>query len=269
MCSIPPCPPMPPLKMVLPDTHSPTKSDSQSPLYTCSDVCEWAVEHSSLWEVCIKYNLCHKKEPYRYNFINFDSILQVGPTCGLAALSMLVKGEVTAEEILDIAKLEGFSNNGEMFSCINMAKLADKVISLVELDNVKCTIRYGGLLSKETIDKMLEGAVLLVPYDADCNHSPCLKNGHTAHWALICGIIITEDAGEFYDSYPENIYVISRHGKSRFLAAWNIQDLAKSNRNLWEFSPKRGVDGLKYILPEGGIGGKEGLRNQFLMFEGL
>ncbi|CAG9789119.1 unnamed protein product [Diatraea saccharalis] len=273
MCTIPPAPPLPPRPPpVLSDNHSPTeltKIDSQNPSYDYSGLCEWASEQPCLWEVCIKYNLCLKSAPYRYKFNNCNSILQVGPTCGLAALSMLVKGKVTADKILNIAKLEGYSNNGEMFSCINMAKLAEKVFSLADFNNVKCYIRNGGLVSKEIIDKMLEGAVLLVPYDADCNHSPCLKNGHTAHWGIICGIIIIKDAGEFYDSCQNNIYVISRHGKSRFLAAWSLADLAKSNKNLWEFSPKRGDDGLKYILPEGGIGGKEGLRNQFLVIEGL
>lgn len=274
MCTVPPVPPPPPPPppLVLADMNSPTESpkiNSQSPIYDYSDVCEWATENPSLWEVCIKYNLCLKKAPFLYKYNHFKSILQVGPTCGLAALSMLVKGEVNIEEILSIAKLESFSNNGEMFSCNNMAKLAEKVFSLVDIENVKCSVKNGGLYSKETIDKMLEGAVLLVPYDADCNHSPCLKNGHTAHWGLICGIIIVEDAGEFYDFTPSNIYIISRHGKSRFLAAWSIEDIAKSNKNLWEFSPRRGDDGLTYVLPEGGIGGKEGLRNQFLLIEGL
>lgn len=106
-------------------------------------------------------------------------------------------------------------------------------------------------------------------YDADFNHSPCLRKGHTAHWALVCGVIVLEDPGDSYESKPDNVYVFSRHGKSRFLAAWDLEKLDKSNKNLWEFSPKKEADGLLYIFPEGGMGGENGLRNQFLIFEGL
>lgn len=34
-----------------------------------------------------------------------------------------------------------------------------------------------------------------------------------------------------------------------------------------EFSPKKESDGLQYALPEDGIGGENGLRDQFLIFE--
>lgn len=32
----------------------------------------------------------------------------------------------------------------------------------------------------------------LCSYDSDFNHSPCLKNGHKAHWALIIGCLIDD-----------------------------------------------------------------------------
>ncbi|KAL0869377.1 hypothetical protein ABMA27_007619 [Loxostege sticticalis] len=271
MCTIPPAPPPPP-PPVLSENRSPTKSpttDSESPIYNYSDICKWASENPQLWEVCAKNSLCLHNAPFKYKYNQFESILQVGPTCGLVALSMLVKGEVAADEILNITKLEGYTHNGEMFSCKYMAKLAKKVFSLAELDNIKYSVQNGGLFSQETIEKLLEGAVLLVPYDADFNHSPCLRKGHTAHWALVCGVIVLEDPGDSYESKPDNVYVFSRHGKSRFLAAWDLEKLDKSNKNLWEFSPKKEADGLLYIFPEGGMGGENGLRNQFLIFEGL
>lgn len=82
-------------------------------------------------------------------------------------------------------------------------------------------------------------------------------------------MIVKEDPGESYESIPDNVYVLCRHGKSRLLPAWNLEELDKSNKNLWEFSPRRGDSGGIYILPEGGVGGENGLRDQFLMFEGL
>ncbi|XP_075983269.1 actin maturation protease [Anticarsia gemmatalis] len=263
MCTIPPPPPP-----MLPEISSPIKTvnvtEGISPSIDPS-ICKWATEHPELWESCVKNNICVDKPPYKYKYKWFESILQIGPTCGLVALSMLVNGEATPDELLSIAKLQGFTSNGEMFSCKQMAKLAEKAHSLAEIDNVRCLLKQGGLFSTDTVERLLNGAILLVPYDADCNHSPCLRNGHTAHWALVCGIIIVENTGIELD--PKNIYVLCKHGKSKYLALWNLSDLAKSNNNLWEFSPKKGADGLVYILPIGGIGGDDGLRDQFLVFD--
>ncbi|XP_063831539.1 actin maturation protease [Ostrinia nubilalis] len=269
MCTIPPAPPPPPVASnILPDSHSTTKSSSNNS-HEYSKLCEWAGEDPELQEACTKNNLGLHTVPFKHKYNKFKSILQVGPTCGLVALSMLVNGAVPPDEILNITKSEGYTYNGEMFSCKYMAKIVEKVFNLANIENVKCSVKIGGLFSPETIEKLLEGAVLLVPYDSDRNHTPCLKNGHTAHWALICGVIILEEPSDSYETKPENVYVFSRHGKSKYLAAWNLKELAKSNRNLWEFSPKRGAEKLPYLLPEGGIGGTNGLRNQFLMFEGL
>lgn len=85
----------------------------------------------------------------------------------------------------------------------------------------------------------------------------------------MCGIIIISDPQDDFVKDPKNVYVLCRHGKSRYLATWTLEDLAKSNRNLWEFSPKKQEDGLLYVLPEGGVGGVNGLRNQFLLFNGI
>ncbi|XP_026763564.2 UPF0692 protein CG33108 [Galleria mellonella] len=273
MCTIPPAPPPPPpppLPPVLPEINSPLKSLKALQYNTStskySDVCKWASDHPELWEACAKYQICLYQAPYNYKYTYFESRLQVGPTCGLVALSMLINDEVTPEEMLNIAKLEGYSSNGEMFSCKNMLRLAEKVFNLAEINN-KFNLQCGGLFSEITIEKLLNGAVLLVPYDADFNHSPCLKLGHTAHWALVCGVIIVNNPGNTYDS--DNVYVLCKQGKSRHLAIWKLYDLDQSNKNLVEFSPTREDDGLIYILPEGGIGGVDGLQNQFLMFEGF
>lgn len=166
MCTIPPAPPPPP-PPVLSDLCSskiPSKTDNQVPVHNRSDICKWASGHPELWDSCSRNKLCLQEPPFRYKYRHFDSIIQVGPTCGLVALSMLVDGEVAADEILNITKSQGFSHNGEMFSCKNMAKIAEKVFSLAELDNITFSVKNGGLFSKETIDKLLDGAVLLVPY---------------------------------------------------------------------------------------------------------
>ena len=49
--------------------------------------------------------------------------------------------------------------------------------------------------SKDCIDLVLEGCVLLVPYDCAGNHTPGLFKGSKAHWTIIKGFIssVTED----------------------------------------------------------------------------
>lgn len=93
--------------------------------------------------------------------------MQEGPTCGLVALSMLLNGEVTPDELLDISKIDGYSNNGEMFSCNNMAKLSEKAINLAEIKNVDVNVKTGNLFSEEIILELLNGAILLIAYPFD------------------------------------------------------------------------------------------------------
>ncbi|CAD0203735.1 unnamed protein product [Chrysodeixis includens] len=268
MCSIPP--PPPPLPALADISPLPKEPSSNRVMDELGDACAWASEHRELREACIKSKIFQDKPPHTYKYRYFESISQIGPTCGLVALSMLVNGAVNPNELLTIAKFKGYTNNGEMFSCKQMVKLAEDVFSLVDnMENVRCELQSGNLSSPETIKRLINGAVLLVPYDADANHSPCLRNGHTAHWALVCGVIVTGDPVDEYDLGKVNVQVLCKHGKSKYLAVWNLYTLALSNKNLYEFSPKKCADGLVYILPEDGIGGKDGLRDQFLIFEGF
>lgn len=62
-------------------------------------------------------------------------------------------------------------------------------------------------------------------------------------------------------------YVFARHGKTKNLAIWSIRNLARSNANLEEFCQPVGHPNETFILPEGGIGGCNGLRCKFIMIE--
>lgn len=108
---------------------------------------------------------------------------------------------------------------------------------------------------------------MVIRYDANCNHAPCLRRGHTAHWALVSGIIIVNDPKNNLLADPKNIYILCKHGKSKYLAIWALAQLDSSNKNLVELNPKKEGDG--YIIPEGGIGGEKGLRDQFLIIRGI
>lgn len=173
MSSIPPVPPPPPppppppqppqpLRLDSPPKCPPTSYANRSP-FPYLDICNWDTIYPQLWEACAKFNVCVDEAPYKYRYRPFESIIQVGPTCGLAALSMLINGEVTPDEILTIARHEGFTCQGEMFSCKNLANLAEKVINLAEVD-MRCSLRFGGLFSDEIVEKLLNGAALLIPY---------------------------------------------------------------------------------------------------------
>lgn len=168
MCSIPP--PPPPLP-ALPDVSTPPKVPSANHVMDeLGDACAWASEHRELREACIKSKICQNSPPFTYKYKYFESISQIGPTCGLVALSMLVNGAVKPDELLSIAKFKGYTSNGEMFSCKQMVKLAEEVFSLVDIENVRCELQCGTLFSPETIQRLNNGAVMLVPYPFQKNN---------------------------------------------------------------------------------------------------
>lgn len=123
-------------------------------------------------------------------------VLQNGPVCGLVALSMA--SQVTNEncaspdEIFSEALKQGFSKQGEIFSVSFMEKLSNHFLDCpVE----KLNLKNDPLSQKddeiEIVSHLLQQSILLVPYDADKNHSPCQRKGHKAHWAVITGIVLT------------------------------------------------------------------------------
>ncbi|XP_067119844.1 actin maturation protease [Centruroides vittatus] len=201
-------------------------------------------------------------------------ILQDGPKCGLVALCMasqLLSRTLMVDTVFERAKELKFTKKGEMFSASQMRDLAEDLLCcdavlIVDLEK-----------ERERIFKhLLLGLPLLVPYDADSNHEPCCKKGHTAHWAVITGfcIVINENQCESLkpcskdtdsshiihwksNSFPfdidENtpIFVFARQGKSNRVQIWNFDQLCKSNKNLSEFSVKHVAS--DFILPKNGI----------------
>lgn len=122
----------------------------------------------------------------------------LGPTCGLCALSMLFCGLPTADELLQKAVKIQFSKNGEMFSANWLLQLLNDNLSVANVkfpDRIRSYIFEGVLNSDFIKEKLRQHSMLLVPYDADKNHSPCMLNGHKAHWTLICGYLI-DDSGD-------------------------------------------------------------------------
>lgn len=124
--------------------------------------------------------------------------LILGPTCGLCALSMLFCGFPSADDLLQTAIKRKYTNNGEMFSAnwlLDLLKENLHQASIKMPEKVRSYIYDGELNSEFIKEKLRQHCMLLVPYDADKNHSPCLLSGHKAHWTLICGYLM-DNSGE-------------------------------------------------------------------------
>uniref|UniRef100_A0A182RQS1 Actin maturation protease n=1 Tax=Anopheles funestus TaxID=62324 RepID=A0A182RQS1_ANOFN len=238
-----------------------------------SGECVWAMQYPEIQKACFLNRVCQYAPPRELRVQNVEPILQNGPTCGLTALSMIFDGAPSATALLELAVARGYSNNGEMFSARQLNELFEQVLEenrhLVEYKPVTHTL-VGGWMDDPNIQiKLRLGAMFLVPkilsltdtnrsYDPDKTHTPCLNKGHRAHWALVVGYLIDQ----FND-----FYVFARHGKTKNLALWSLRDLSRSNGNLVEFCQPVGHPNETFILPEGGMGGCNGLRCKFIMIE--
>ncbi|XP_034488718.1 UPF0692 protein CG33108 [Drosophila innubila] len=214
--------------------------------------CKWAAGYPELQKGCFLSRVCQYAHPKQCQYYDIPSLLQVGPTCGLTALSMLLNGKPTAAELLADAIVLKYTINGEMFSAQYLCELTQKHFK---------SIFYKGILNCAYIKEQLTtNGCLLVPYDADGNHAPCQKSGHKAHWALIVGYLI-DDQDEFY--------VLARHGKTRNLAVWTLSSLSQSNANLVEFAQPNGYPDCTFLLPPGGLDGPLGLKERAILIKGL
>ncbi|XP_054712550.1 actin maturation protease-like isoform X1 [Uloborus diversus] len=200
-------------------------------------------------------------------------VLQSGRTCGVVALSMasqLIKN-VDPDTIYMSALIRGFSKGGELFSAYNVAVLAEDLLNcdaevLSDLHSQKSVL----------LNHLCDGWPVLIPYDADKNHFPCLNNGLSAHWAVITGLCfpVAEDLdltsvpgiktkvganiklchvkeGQFlkpYLDFSTNMHVYAHQGKSRYMSVWNLDRLLDSNLNMYEVGKKFLPDEL--VLPE-------------------
>lgn len=169
---------------------------------------------------------------------------------------MLFKNELKVPSLLSQAVADGHTNNGEMFSATAILDLLEKYpTSEFEFD-----LHVGLLDCKYIRNELANGSFLLVPYDADHDHSPTMLKGHKAHWCLVIGYIIDEN---------DKFYVLARHGKSKNLAAWSLRHLSDSNGNLEEFSQPKNYPDKLFLLPEGGISGPNGLCQKAIVIKNL
>ncbi|KAJ3416860.1 hypothetical protein HDV05_008445 [Chytridiales sp. JEL 0842] len=85
--------------------------------------------------------------------------------------------------LLSLSRLHSFTLLGEMFNAVNLSDLA----KLAYKNNLSSTVE--DWTSHTQITSHLEkGGFVLVAYDKDGNHEPCMKGGEKAHWAVINGL---------------------------------------------------------------------------------
>uniref|UniRef100_A0A1B0DBT1 Actin maturation protease n=1 Tax=Phlebotomus papatasi TaxID=29031 RepID=A0A1B0DBT1_PHLPP len=133
-------------------------------------------------------------------------------------ISMILNGASTADQFFRKARVKKITAMGEMFSAVNLLDILQKFQS------------QEGFSGKYHMLEVKSDACLIVPYDFDVTHSPCLRKGHKAHWALVVGYLI-DDKNQFYE--------IARQGNSRLLGIWLLPELAESNAILTEFSQRK------------------------------
>ncbi|KAH9382934.1 hypothetical protein HPB48_023569 [Haemaphysalis longicornis] len=217
-------------------------------------------------------------------------VLQSGPQCGLVALSMASQllprdgHPVSVEALFEAAKSLQFTKKGEMFSAGHMKTLAETLPGRLPS---RLRSRSPQSRGRQPLDL---GKPVLVPYDSDGNFEPCLKSGHTAHWAVLHGICLVVESSclleppleslleqdcecerlyHVKDGLPASgsprelllplalggadaaVFVCGSQGKSRHVGLWGLDRLLDSNRNLAHVGPRH--EAAEFVMPAGGV----------------
>ncbi|XP_041354360.1 UPF0692 protein C19orf54-like [Gigantopelta aegis] len=287
---LPPAPPPPPPPSPV-SPQRPIPGDNADDGSVCTQPIEQPItkEISSHSLGCEAYELFHKKQSSlsnsaKYCYISFyqpvSPILQNGPACGIVALAMsaslLGKPHIKTQHIFNRSRELNVSKQGELFSVEYMKTLAQDTLHCPAMVSGVC----GDVERQLIVKSLLQGAVLLIPYDSDKNHRPCLKKGHKAHWALITGFFLVVDhelestvrslcsadpehSGLYHCSNPssllqlqhavQRVTVYAQQGKSKYPGVWPLEDLLASTTNLTELDPDRAADSESYVIPHGGV----------------
>ena len=202
---------------------------------------------------------------------NVKPVIQQGPMCGIVAISIasqLLHGTIAQPDtLLAQAMKKCYSKQGEMFSAANLLNLAQSEL------NCK-----GSLLNSKEIEvfdilsALTEKKAIVVPYDADKDHSPCLARGHRAHWCTLVGFAVIAESllhsktlhvrltpteadqnlqKEWTGVDKSDVYLFARQGKSRHLKLWSYASLMESNANLVEVGEHRNSG--SYVIPHQGL----------------
>ena len=233
---------------------------------------------------------------------NVRPVLQRGrPMCGLVAVTMadeLMNGSIRTNaeplQLLTYSQSRGYTKQGEVLSSRHLLSIAKETLSC-KGDVILSTEVTPNML----LDWIISYCPILIPYDCDKDHTPCLGSGHYAHWCLVVGVTfplkkdlpILKELISYCNevsSYPKhyllppsdklktsiqflslvdilmkcnNVHVFARHGKSRHLGLWRLDQLLASVNNLRELGTQRSHE--NYVLPDCGL--EESLCSQIVL----
>lgn len=128
--------------------------------------CQWAIQYPDLQKASILAHVCTSARPKHYRIkLGIRSIIQEGPTCGLAALAMVAAADTPmVTDILQVAKEREYTNHGEMFSTKNMLQLADSIFKTIGKPYVSFELYVGQLDSGVVKNALVNGACIMVAY---------------------------------------------------------------------------------------------------------
>lgn len=133
---------------------------------------------------------------------------------------MLYGGTPSADDLLSKAVALRYTNNGEMFSALWLLEVLKENLprSGIKPDKIRSYIFDGPLDSDFIKEKLQQHSMLLVPYDADRNHSPCNQNGHKAHWCLICGYLVEDnnDVSREQAKSEQELFIAAKFSRNYF-----------------------------------------------------
>lgn len=159
------CPPPSPSAMLLQFQQQQQKLPNESKQQIQLEECKWASAYPEIQKACYLSRVCLVISPKSCRLKNIPPILQEGPTCGLAAVSMLANGQPTTDELLNKARRNFFTKNGEMFSAQNLYELLLNCNDVLNDTQQICARLYDGRMYSTVIKQVLEnGGCLLVPY---------------------------------------------------------------------------------------------------------
>ncbi|XP_042230597.1 SH3 domain-containing protein C23A1.17-like isoform X1 [Homarus americanus] len=161
-------------KMVIIRSDLPLPSPEEEIRSTFASVKDWGMLYENVDTLSI--------------YTQLRPVIQQGPQCGIVALSMasqVFPETVDVADLLEAAKKQSCSCHGEMFSSDAMSKLAESI------NGMEATVRRDILCNpRNMLEVLMQGDLILVPYDAERNYMPGLRGGHKAHWGIICGCLV-------------------------------------------------------------------------------
>ncbi|XP_072248488.1 actin maturation protease isoform X2 [Leuresthes tenuis] len=283
----PPPPPLPPPPA--PCAPPPPASAPKKKLYQAIASSRSPVE-GNYTEACLL--LSHRESSFRKDLqwilVNkyVPSLIQDGPQCGLVALWMAAHLRqpplsLNMETVIQTATSRGYTAQAH-----NMALLAEEVCGC------KAELLSGGLSGSNAttiVTHLWGGQPVLIPYDEDCNHEPCLRGGHRSHWAAASGVLLGLDQGSLSKEHAQpdpslpwlclaadgcspcpagsaalrDVYILAKQGKSLRYQLWSLDSVTQSNKQLRTMDPQRANDGTRYVVPEGGV--EAGLAGQVVL----